>query len=342
MRARMFLVAFISCLACSLIVKAQSPTPASPSQSSTAASQPTSVDTQGIRNYLLGPGDVLSVQVFGSRDLDAVVDIDSEGNISSLPFIDDPIPARCRTEKQVQRDIANAYSKLLKSPQVHVRITDRNSRQPVTVFGAVRAPARLPMMRQLRLSEIMAASGGFTERASGTIQVLHTEPLMCPGPGQEAEAKAIDGANMPLSVVKIADLKSGKSQANLLIRPGDYIIVTEAEPVYITGSVLSPQGVYAREGLTLSTALAMVGGVRKEAKLNEILIHRLRAGSTDREIIKVNLASIKKGQRSDIQVQAFDWIEVPEAGVLSSERAGRTFAEIVSRGLQSVFSIRVL
>lgn len=339
MKAKLFLLAVVSCLVSYLVVEAQSPTTTFPQ---TPASQPSTIDTQGIKNYLLGPGDVLSVQVYGSRDLDAVVDVDSDGNINSLPFLDDPIHARCRTEKQVQKDIALAYSKLLKFPQVRVRITERNSRQPVTVFGAVRAPARLPMMRQLRLSEIMTASGGFTDRASGTIQVLHTEPLMCPGPGEEAEGRAIDGANIPLSVVKIADLKSGKSQANLLIRPGDYIIVTEAEPVYITGRVLSPQSVYARDGLTLSTALAMVGGVLKEAKVNEVLIHRMKPGSNEREIIKVNLAGIKKGQKSDVQVEAFDWIEVPEVGPFSPGRAGQTFADIVSKGLQSVFSFRVL
>src|SRR3984893_6970366 len=252
--------------------------------------QASTVDTQGIRNYLLGPGDVLSVQVFGSHELDAVVDVDSEGNISSLPFIEEPIPARCRTEKQVQKEIAIAYSRLLKNPQVMVRITERNSRQPVTVFGAVRAPARVPALRKVRLSEVMAASGGFTERASGTIQVLHSEPLMCPGPGEEAEAAPIDGSNIPLIVVKIAELKSGKAQANPFIRPGDYIIVTEAEPVYITGSVVSPQGVYARDQLTLSTALAMVGGVKREAKVDAVLIHRLRPGSTQRETIEVDLA----------------------------------------------------
>jgi len=311
-------------------------------QSASTPVQASTVDNQGIRNYLLGPGDVLSVKIFGNHDLDSVVDIDSEGNISSLPFIEDPIPARCRTEKQVQKEIALAYARLLKNPQVSVRITERNSRQPVTVFGAVRAPARVPMLRKVRLSEVMAASGGFTERASGTIQVLHSEPLMCPGPGEEAEAAPIDGSNIPLTVVKIAELKSGKPQANPFIRPGDYIIVTEAEPVYITGSVVSPQGVYARDQLTLSTALAMVGGVKKEAKVDEVLIHRLKPGSDQRETIKVDLAAIKKAQRPDVLLQPYDWIEVPETGPLNGSRLGATFVDVFTKGLQSVFSFRVL
>ena len=46
------------------------------------------------------------------------------------------------------------------------------------------------------------------------------------------------------------------------------MLVTEAEPVYITGAVMSPGGIYLREQLMLSRALAMVGGARKEAKLS--------------------------------------------------------------------------
>src|SRR6267143_667229 len=73
-----------------------------PSQEASQASQPSTVDSQGIRNYLLGPGDMVDVRVFGQPDLNAVVEVDSDGNISSLPFLESPIPARCRTAKEVQ------------------------------------------------------------------------------------------------------------------------------------------------------------------------------------------------------------------------------------------------
>ena len=69
------------------------------------------IDTQGIKNYLIGPGDILDVRVFGQSDLNAVVEVDSDGNISSLPFLESPISAKCRTEKEVQKDIVKAYEK---------------------------------------------------------------------------------------------------------------------------------------------------------------------------------------------------------------------------------------
>ena len=261
-------------------------------------SQPSTVDNQGIRDYLLGPGDMLDVRVFGQPDLNALVEVDSDGNISSLPFLEAPIPARCRNEKDVQKAIATAYEKYLKKAQVSVRITERRSRPPATVFGAVRQPTRVQMQRKVRLNELMAVSGGFTERASGTIQIIHTEPLMCPGPGEEKEAEPIDWTNNPLQVIKISDLSRNKAQANPFIRPGDYILVTEAEPVYVTGSVVSPQGVFMKEHLTLSRALAMVGGTRKEAKTSDVRIYRLNPETGQQDTITSDFSSHQEKSRS--------------------------------------------
>ena len=308
-------------------------------QPSTQAPPPSpGLDIQGLKVYLLGPGDVLDVRVFGQPELSSSVQVDSDGNLSALPFLEVPINAKCRSEKEVQQDIIIAYSKFINNPQVSVRISERNSRQPATVFGAVRAPTRVEMKRKVRLNEAMAVAGGFTERAAGTVQILHTEPLMCPEPGEEALAAPIDGTKIPLQIVKISDLRAGKAEANPVIRPGDYVLVTEAEPVYITGAVNSPGGVYLREQLTLSLALAMVGGTRKEAKLNEVRVYRQAPGSTKQDVISVDVAAIKKKQQPDFILQPYDVIEVSESGLFSRDRIGSTLLNAVTGGLSSAIS----
>ena len=305
-------------------------------QSQTVAPPPSpGMDIQGIKTYLLGPGDVVDVRVFGQPDLNSTAQVDSDGNLSALPFLETPIRAKCRTDKDLQKEITLAYSKFINNPQVSVRIAERNSRQPATVFGAVRQPTRVEMKRKVRLNELMAVSGGFTERASGTIQILHTEPLMCPEPGEEAETAPIDGTNIPFKVVKIGDLRAGKTEANPVIRPGDYVLVTEAEPVYITGAVLAPGGVYLREQLMLSRALAMVGGARKEAKLSDVVVYRQIPGSAKQETFHVDVAAIKKNQKPDFLLQPYDVIEVTEAGMFSSSRIGQTLMGAVTGGLNT-------
>jgi len=203
------------------------------------------------------------------------------------------------------------------------------------VFGAVRQATRVEMKRKVRLNELMAVSGGFTERAAGTIQILHTEPLMCPEAGEEAEATPIDGTRIPLQIIRIADLRAGKSEANPVIRPGDYVLVTEAEPVYITGAVMAPGGLYLRDGLTLSRALAMVGGARKEAKLSDVVIYRQVPGSTKQDTIHIDVAAIKKNQKEDFILQPYDTIEVPEAGMFSGSRIGQTLMGAVTGAISS-------
>ena len=340
MKRSLVLMAIVSSLTFPGLVRPQEPQSSSaqdvaPSSPRAGAGE-SGIDGQGIRNYLLGPGDTLDVRVFGQSDLNAIVEVDSDGNISSLPFLEAPISAKCRTEKQVQKDITKAYEKYLNKPQVSVRIAERKSRQPATVFGAVRQPTRVDMKRKVRLNELMVVSGGFTDRASGTIQILHTEPLMCPQPGEEALAAPIDDTKAPLDIVKIADLKAGKALANPVIRPGDYIIVTEAEPVYITGSVVSPQGIFLRDQLTLSRALAMVGGARKEAKISDVRVYRQKPGATDQEMIRVDYAAIKKNQKPDFFLQPFDVVEVPEASILSSGRIMPTLFGALTGGLGSM------
>src|SRR5215204_1203671 len=159
------------------------------------------LDAQGIRNYLLGPGDILEIKIFGQYDLSSTAQVDGEGNLSSLPFLESPVIAKCRTELQVQKDIAKAYKKLINDPQVSVRIVQRNSRPPAAVFGAVRSPTRVPMLRKVRLNELIAEAGGLTDRAAGTVQILQTEPVMCPELGQEADGLPINGTSVPLRVV---------------------------------------------------------------------------------------------------------------------------------------------
>ena len=253
-KARIFTVALL-CLGAIVFVRGQD------QQQGPGPGQPSSIDSQGLRRYLLGPGDVLDVRVLFQPDLNAVAEVDSQGNITSLPFLEAPIRAQCRVEKDVAKDIVTAYSKYVKNPQVSVRIVERKSRQPATVYGAVRNPMRVEMLRRARLHELLASAGGVTERASGTIQIVHTESEMCPESEEVVQQKTAPSApEAQLEVYRIADLRMGKEEADPYIRPGDVVIVSEGEPVYVTGAVIAPQGIYMRDKLTLGRAVAMVGG----------------------------------------------------------------------------------
>ena len=297
------------------------------------------IDNQGVRRYRLGPGDIIDVRVFGQPDLNSTVEIDEDGNITSLPFIEDPIPAKCRNEKEVQKSITEAFGKYILKPRVSVRILERRSRQPAIVFGAVRLPSRVQMVRRLRLHEVLVTAGGITQNASGTIEVLHTEPEMCPDTEEpliaDAPVASTVAANHTkesdigrLETFKISDLKGGAPENNPLIRPGDIVIVNEGEPVFVTGAVIQPREMVIKDQLTLARAIAMAGGTQKLAKTSEVHIYRRKEGKIGSEDLKFDYDAIKKGKVSDVLLQPYDIIDVRTLGTL----APKSLAEIL-RGL---------
>ena len=288
-----------------------------------------SVDDQGSVRYLVGPGDILDVRVFGNGDLNSTVEIDADGNISSLPFIESPIRAKCRNEKEIQASITEAYAKYLIKPRVSVRISERRSRQPAVIFGAVRTPARVDMRRRVRLHELVATSGGITQNASGTIQVMHTEPEMCAEPEKTTGQPQTSPDIGQLEVYQISDVKSGQDKADPFIRPGDVVIVTEGEPIYITGAVVQAREMTLKDGLTLGRAIMMSGGVTRTAKSNEVHIYRVKEGKIGSEDLKVNYDAIKKGQEKDILLKAYDIVDVRQSGMFSPKSLGDFFMNSV-------------
>jgi polysaccharide export outer membrane protein len=332
-RKTLILFALLISLGASVFVLAQ--------EQSSAPNPTSSVDSQGIKTYLLGPGDLLDVRVFGQADLNTVVEIDSDGNISSLPFLEAPIRAQCRSDKEVQQDIAKAYAKYIRNPQVSVRISDKKSRQPATVSGAVKNPMQVVMMRRVRLHELLTKAGGWTERASGTIQIMHTEPEMCPEPKdvfQPAAATTV-ADNFGIMVFKLRDLKAGKEDADPYIRPGDIVIVTEAEPVYVTGSVVGPRELPLRDQLTLGRAIAMAGGVQKLAKTSKVHVYRQKNDGVGQEDLTYNYDEIKKGKSPDVLLKPYDIVDVGESGPFSGKGFTDMFVNLV-RGTAGVVTQR--
>lgn len=312
------------------------------SVSSDSGALGSALDQMGVKKYLFGPGDVLDLRVFGEPQFNDKLQVTDEGYVE-VPFLQ-PIVARCRTDIEIKRDITAALSKYLRSPQVSLRIAEARSRPPAVVFGAVRSPQRVQMQRKARLLELLAFAGGVTEQAGGEIQVFHTEQIMCPeregmlyeekvaavSPESTPESTEVSGQQnpitsevgqqnttedafgIPFTVYKITDLKQGKRDANPVIRPGDIVIVGEVNPVYVTGAVVAPQGLPLRDKLPITRAIAMVGGLRKDAKPSKIRVYRQKPDSKEQEILTVDFSAIKKQKAEDFFLQPYDVIEVPD------------------------------
>jgi len=323
----------------------------SPAVSSTSLDRNSSLDGQGLGRYRVGPGDLLDVRVFGQADLNSTVEIDADGNISSLPFIEQPIPAKCRDERDIQKSITEAYAKYLINPRVSVRILERRSRPPAVVYGAVRNASRFQMMRRVKLHELLASAGGITLNASGTIQLVHTEPEMCPkeeGLVQTVAASLATGSPATsgtdigqLEIYQVNDVKSGLAKYDPYIRPGDIVIVSEGAPLYVTGAVVFQRELVLKDGITLGRAIAMAGGVTRQAKTSDVHIYRQKDGKIGSEDMKVDFDAIRKGKAQDVVLQPYDIIEVRQIGTFAPRNLGDFFLNTV-KGTMGILPQRMI
>lgn len=265
--------------------------------------------------FPVGPGDEITVKVLGETQFDFVSSVDSAGNLE-VPFFDQPISAGCKTERQLRTDVAKLLTKYLRDPQVNLRVTKRNSRPPVSIYGEVRQQQQVDLTRPARLLELISFAGGVTEKSGGTIQVFRTRPPLCSKPNSDNDWSTTatgEALSVPSRIYSVADLQRGMEDSNPEIMPGDIIVVQRSEPVYVTGEVVRPGEISIPEGgLPLTQAIAMASGITREARTKNVKIYRRNKGAQP-EVIAANYEQIKNGTEKDIQLQPFDIVEVDKA-----------------------------
>jgi protein involved in polysaccharide export with SLBB domain len=175
----------------------------------------------------------------------------------------------------------------------------------VVVSGAVNNPARVVLTKLTRLADLIASVGGPTEKASDTVQILHSKMNDCSPPPVGSACGAPISSNLYL----LEEMKNGDSY-NPVINPGDVVIVQEAPVAYVTGSVSQPQGIYFRKPLTVMQAITLAGGPLPGSKLSRVRVIRQQPGSPTVTEIIVDLKKVKKGL-ADLTLQPYDVVEVP-------------------------------
>jgi protein involved in polysaccharide export with SLBB domain len=258
-------------------------------------------------------GDLIDVDLVGSVEYDWRGSLTPEGFLDGLDQIPKQIYALCRTEEEVAAEISAEYSRILRNPNVVVRILDTSNRAVTLMNGAIRTPHRFRVQRPVLLNELIILAGGLTDAASGEIRIQRPIGLSCSGADLERSSQ---GPNV--TTVKIADLIKGVPEANPRILSGDIVTILEAYPIYVIGGVRRPGAIDARSKVTLSRAVAISGGLADGARREDVTIYRRAAGVST--VIKANLRTIESETESDPELQPFDIVDIGEKG-----RAERRF-----------------
>lgn len=117
---------------------------------------------EGLSDYRLGSGDLLSIQVFGEEDLSLEVRLSDAGSIS-YPFLGElKVAGKSITQlgEMIRARLAGDY---LVNPNVNVSVLEYRE---FFINGEVKKPGGYPYQPGLTLQKAVALAGGFTERAS--------------------------------------------------------------------------------------------------------------------------------------------------------------------------------
>jgi polysaccharide biosynthesis/export protein len=243
------------------------------------------------KQYLIGPGDLLSILVWDHPELNIAAAgaqalsssagaqtpsafvVDQQG-IIQFPFVG-AIKVAGLTELQARNLLAERLIKSIKRPDITLRVLGYRSKR-IYVDGEVKAPGNqaiddVPMT----LLEGVTRAGGFL-----------------PTSDQSQITVARNGANIPVNLPLL--VKLGVDMSRLMLQTGDVVRVPSREEnkVLVLGEVNTPKSLPMNNGsLTLAQALGETGGLNQlSASSRQVYVIR-NANQKDPLVFNLDAAS---------------------------------------------------
>lgn len=144
------------------------------------------------RDYIIGNGDLLDIEVFDVKELSREVRVSQTGTIA-IPLVPVRLHVAGLSEIQAEQKIAEvlAANGLVSHAEVNITIKERKSK-PITVVGAVAHPLVYQADRQVTLLEVLAEAGGLANDAGDEVIVTRPVPEMTFGEEDSASKETAD------------------------------------------------------------------------------------------------------------------------------------------------------
>ncbi|MBT9312477.1 polysaccharide biosynthesis/export family protein [Leptothoe kymatousa] len=296
-------------------------------------------------SYLLGPGDLITIDIFNVPEYSGEQRVLANGNVN-LPVVGQ-VSVNGLTLAQAESAISAKYSREVRYPQITVNLL--NPRQlRVAVTGEIHAPGLYTLDAGQRgqfpsLIEAIRLAGGITQAAdlrrveiqrrteNGSTQRVVSNLSALLGRGDLSQDFPLrDGDSIVISQMEEIDLEASRQIAlsNIstdeqeaisvaivgeVFRPGTYNYASRpTSSQSAVGDNANVNSVQQPGRLTVTRALQLAGGVKPMADLRQLQVKRtMRSGET--RIIDLNLWQlVEAGDRGqDLILQEGDTILVP-------------------------------
>jgi len=242
-------------------------------------------------SLLISPGDNLHISVLDMPEMNQYARVTDAGDVPVQGIgnvrVADLTPSGAATA--IHDRFVSAH--FLNHPQVSV-VVEQYATQVATIIGEVRAPGAFSITTPRPILDIIALGGGLTEAADRNVLVERH--------GDQANPVSYNASNNAQQAIK----------DQVLVYPGDTVVVPKAGIVYVLGDVNRPGGYTMNNNeskMSLLEALSIAGGVAKTAKLGHArLIRKL-----DHTEARISLGEIEKGKQPDIDMAPGDILYIP-------------------------------
>jgi polysaccharide biosynthesis/export protein len=261
----------------------------------TADRQPTS------SSYVIGPGDLLELRVYGVPELSTNLRVRPEGTVS-LPLLNE-LKVAGKTETDLEQELRRRLKEFLNDPQISLSVTQYEA-QRVSIIGEVTKPGVYPLRRaNYSLIDALSEAGGRTQRAS-------TRLILIPAEAANGGAHAASGG----IEIDIEDALGNNNKPPLLLplRGGDTIVVHEAGTVEVDGEVNKPGAYPLSSRTSILGAIAAAGGFTYSADVKGVEVIR-DVGNGRKAGLTLDVQKVALEQGQDVRLRNGDVIRVPSA-----------------------------
>jgi len=248
------------------------------------------------KDYLIGPEDVLKIQVWDNTDLDRTVQISREGTFS-FPLIGS-VKTDGLSVAQLEKELSNRLTDgYLINPQITIAVDKYNSKK-VFVLGEVHKPGTYPLTGRTDLLDIISQSGGPTSEAGFELTIIRPKnPIIKRNPTLPREAEEIEKI-----AIDLYKLLNGDINQNILLKEWDAVYVPKKTYFYVYGEVMKPGRYDLEKETTVLKGITMAGGLTEKASKWRTKIIRTNDGK------KINMRA-----KLDQLLEPEDIISVPES-----------------------------
>ncbi|WP_371826104.1 XrtA/PEP-CTERM system exopolysaccharide export protein [Photobacterium sp. GJ3] len=179
----------------------------------TATPQPSLTKNINQYKYLIGPGDALTIFVWGNPEISGGYIVRPDGMLSTS-LVDDVL-ASGRTPTELARSLEAQLAEYVRDPIVSVIVNGFVGpySEQVRVIGEAQQPMAINYRENMTLLDVMVAVGGLTDFADGN----------------DARLIRVIGGQQKAFALSLGDLlRDGDIRRNVDILPGDIIIIPEA------------------------------------------------------------------------------------------------------------------